>query len=318
MSNTAHKLFSYPLTVGLPHTNLNRFSEVQLLVHAGHFQWSSLAAVVGRPLSELETRDGYPIYATFFYVEEEFPRDRPLSAFRLDRDLTFHNRLRHYKDMAIDGEMVFDESANWASGETDRFLANPESLRGAHPFLRLCNVFIAREGNNEHLKITAPEQVSFDALQTLDPQENIYGVTRQAGKDLRFDLFEKGWTSIDRVPGFQFEYAINPDRDTNGAGLVYFAQYIAFLDMAERAALKTNSTKSFQDNEIDFRSIFRRKLAYYGNIDIKDALQIKVSLFENTEGLLGFRYLVHRKSDQKMIALSEAIKQRGPLEGRKP
>ncbi len=317
-TRSAHKLFTYPLTVGLPHTNLNRFSEVQLLVHAGHFQWNSLAAVVGRPLSRLQTRDGFPIYATFFYIEEEFPASRPLSHFRLDQKLSFFNRLRHFKGMAIDGEMTFDEADRWTPETTDAFAETPEAVRGERPFLRLCNVFIAREGNNEYLKICPPEDCSFDDLQTLDPQQNIYAATRQAAKDLAFDLFDPSWQSLDQQSDFAFDYAINPDRDTNGAGLVYFAQYVAFLDMAERAALRSNSRRALQDNEINFRSLERRKLAYYGNVDIQDTLQIRVSLFGHADGRLGFRYQVYRKSDHKLIALSEAIKHPGPLEGRKP
>ena len=143
-------------------------------------------------------------------------------------------------------------------------------------------------------------------------------MTCRAEKDLAFDLFDRSWHPLDLQTEFVFDYRINPDRDTNGAGLVYFAQYVAFLDMAERAALLCNSRRRLQENEINFRSLERRKLAYYGNVDTRDTLPIRVALFGDPSGRLGFRYQVYRGSDGKLIALSEAIKHVGPSEGRKP
>jgi len=57
--------YTYDLTLGLPHTNHRFFAEPFLLKYAGHFQWQSIAAAAGLPLSALRTIDGGEVYATF-------------------------------------------------------------------------------------------------------------------------------------------------------------------------------------------------------------------------------------------------------------
>lgn len=86
---TAPNVFTHTLTVGLPQTNLNALSECALLMQAGHFQWNGIASAAGKSMSELVTREGQPIYATYFYVEEDFPEVRPLNGFQLDQQLVF-------------------------------------------------------------------------------------------------------------------------------------------------------------------------------------------------------------------------------------
>ena len=65
--------YVYDLTLGLPHTNHRGLSEPLLLMHAGHFQWMSIAAATGGPLSRLRTASGGEVYAAFYYIEERFP-----------------------------------------------------------------------------------------------------------------------------------------------------------------------------------------------------------------------------------------------------
>ena len=68
--------YSYDLTLGLPHTNHRGLSEPLLLMHAGHFQWLSIAAATGGPLSRLRTASGGEVYAAFYYIEERLPAAR--------------------------------------------------------------------------------------------------------------------------------------------------------------------------------------------------------------------------------------------------
>ena len=41
----------YEIVLGLPHTNHNGLAEHLLLMYAGHFQWTSIARAIGKPLS---------------------------------------------------------------------------------------------------------------------------------------------------------------------------------------------------------------------------------------------------------------------------
>lgn len=299
-------IYEYPLTVGLPHTNLTGLAEPQLMTWAGHFQWSSIAKAVGVPLSRLKTKEGEPIYATFFYIESELPENRPLNTFRLDENLLFINRLRHFKGMAINGEFLFDHEQSFSNELKESFHKDPYQYRGNQPFLRMCNVFISPHEGNEHLKISPPQDVSFDVLETLSPDEQAYGIVREAAKKGTFGMFE-GWTSLDARPDAAFDYNISPERDTNGAGLVYFANYFWFLELAEHHALANNTTKKFTDQQINFRSLLRRKIGYYANVTVNDRIRIKTNLF--TDGArIGSRSFITRCSDNTLIALAEGIK----------
>jgi probable biosynthetic protein (TIGR04098 family) len=303
----AKSVFEYSLTLGLPHTNLNGLAEAALLMYAGHFQWTSIAQALGRPMSELKTPDGLPIYATYYYVDEQFPPSRPINYFKPDMTLRFINRLRHFKGIAIDGDIVFDLPGKLPEA-TEEAVRDLSALRGKSPTLRMCNVFISPFGGTDALKITAPQEVSFDALEVLPPEEHAYTLSRSASVQCTFGLLPHG-PSIDRSGPAIFHYPVNPDRDTNGAGLVYFANYICFLDMAERRALAENSMRWFSEQAILHRALRRRQIAYYGNINLDDTLEITTSLYFNEgDQTLGIRSLITRQSDKKLIAFSEAVK----------
>ena len=103
------------------------------------------------------------------------------------------------------------------------------------------------------------------------------------------------------VTSYEHRYPIDVDRDTNGAGLVYFANYVAFMDTAERLAL---------DGGAPERSLRHRRIAYYGNADVNDTLTIAVTVLRSgaQPRALGFRYVIRRQEDGEIICLSEAIK----------
>src|SRR4029434_8542711 len=69
-------------------------------------------------------------------------------------------------------------------------------------------------------------------------------------------------------------YRINADRDVNGVGLVYFANYIAFADYAERTAL--DAAGCFPPDALNPRLTLRRSMGYYGNARFDDSLVMLV------------------------------------------
>ena len=91
----------YDLTLGLPHTNHRGLSEPFLLMYAGHFQWMSIAAATGGPLSRLRTASGGEVYAAFYYIEERLPPTTPLESFGLDDVVRFAIKLRSFKNIAV-------------------------------------------------------------------------------------------------------------------------------------------------------------------------------------------------------------------------
>lgn len=275
--------YSYDLVLGLPHTNHRFFSEHLLMKYAGHFQWQSIAAAAGLPLSALRTTSGGEVYASFYYIETIVPPSAPLESFRLDDTVRFAVDLRAFKNIAFEGRLRFDR---------------PDRVGESSPFIRFANIFITPEKGNSRLRVAPPAQADFRDLPPLPNEENPYHITRAASESGTLGLIDDTWR-LDR--SHDHRYAIDVDRDTNGAGLVYFCNYFAFLDTAERLTLRGDWPE---------RSLRHRRIAYYGNADVNDTLTITVALFVNDArpNDIGFRYTIRRDEDGETICLSEAVK----------
>lgn len=298
--------FAFDLTLGLPHTNHRFFSEHLLLKYAGHFQWQAIAAAAGLPLSTLRTSAGEEVYASFYYIEERIPDGSPLESFRLDETVRFLIALRGFKNIAIEGRIVFERPERLADATRVQQALAPEHVETELPFIRFANIFITPTKGNSRLRVAPPAQADFRDLPPLPNEDNPYQITRTASENGHLELFDGSWT----VAGsHEHVYAIDVDRDTNGAGLVYFANYIAFMDSAERLAL---SAILGEENRTSLmaRSLRHRRIAYYGNADVFDTVKTRVSLLrqESHPRFLGFRYSITREEDGQTICLSEAIK----------
>lgn len=302
------RIHAYPFTIGMPHTNFNQLTEHKFLAQAGMYQWMTLATAAGMPLSRLRSVGGDEVYATYFYIEEEFPASRPMNTYRVDDECVFLNRLRAMKNMAFDGRILFHLRRGVDDGIRDSFADDPDAWRGRLPYLRMSNIIIMMVTGNEFLKIAPPANATFDTLERLPVEENAYPITRAAEESGGFGLLDDGFEPADLRSDYSVVHPINPDRDTNGAGLVYFANYVAFMDWAERRAMSENASSGFSAREIDYRALLRRKLAYYGNARIDDGVRIRISMFRRGAREAGFRYRLERESDGKLIAISESVK----------
>ncbi len=304
-------MFSYNLLLGLPHTNYRQLAEYLLMMHLGHFQWQAIAKSVDRPLSHLRTKGGGEVYATFYYIETHLPISSPLNSFRLDDTLRVLLRLQSFKNIAVDGRLIF----NHKDVIEQEMIPDDDALltiysNGRHPSVRFANVFVTPEHGNDMLKIAPPANVSFDRIPSLTNQDNAYNITRKAQQVESLGVFEDGWRETEIQNAGPLTYRINPDRDSNGAGLVYFANYFAFLDMAEQQCLDKNKWEYWPHDVMGTRMLRSRKLAYYGNVDFNECIEISVTVFhhESDHALIGFKYVIRRKHDKALICLSEAIK----------
>jgi probable biosynthetic protein (TIGR04098 family) len=297
----------YDLTLGLPHTNHRFFSEHHLLKYAGHFQWNAIASALERPLSQLRTARGEEVYASFYFVHVRIPAGKPLESFRLDDSLRFAVLLRGYKNVAFEGKILFDRIGELAMGDLEAWALGNEPP--AHvPSLRFANMFITPSKGNASLRIAVPAGTDLGKLPILPNDENPYQLTRSAVEHGTFGLFDESWSLHGT---HRHSFAIDVDRDTNGAGLVYFANYVAFMDTAERLTLASLGITERRGQPILHRSLRERITGYYGNADPSDSLDVGVSLFlsPSEENRLGFRTTIHRQRDQQLICLAEAIKE---------
>lgn len=285
----------FDLTLGLPHTNRRGLWEPLLLMHAGHLHWQSIAATIGRPLSTLATRDGSAVYAAFYFIEAIFPDHAPIESFGVDAALRFAITLRAFKNLTMEGQLHFDHAAAMAADAVDA---------SHHPYLRFANIFITPRASNRELKIVAPVGTDFSALPVLPNDENPYHLTRAARAEGTLGLFDSSWTPA--AATFDYTYDIDGDRDTNGAGLVYFANYITFADACERAWARAG--------QVGERSVRHRRTAYYGNAEPDDRIRIRMQPFAcaGQPGRMGARFTIEREGDRQLICISEVIKAVAP------
>jgi probable biosynthetic protein (TIGR04098 family) len=231
----------YDLVLGLPHTNRAGFGEHLLLMQAGHFYWTAISRAVGRPLSQLRTLTGGPVYATFYFVEARFPEGTPIRRFRLDDHLIFGVFLRRFKNLALEGQILFDHAKAMSATLAEIGDMPKADAIARHPYIRFASIFITPNGGNSQLRVAAPANADFGALAELPNEENPYHLTRETQRSGRLGLLADEWKSVDGGHAFEHRYVIDPDRDSNGAGLVYFANYVAFMEAAERRALTASS-----------------------------------------------------------------------------
>ena len=298
--------YVYDLTLGLPHTNHRGLSEPLLLMHAGHFQWQSIAAATGGPLSRLRTSSGGEVYAAFYYIEERLPPAAPLESFGLDDVVRFAIGLRSFKNIAVEGRVVFDRPDRLTDMTRVEAALAPDADTGDHPFIRFGNIFITPVKGNSVLRVAPPASADFSGLTPLPNEDNPYHLTRAASEGRGLGLFDARWTTVGT---FEHRYRIDVDRDTNGAGLVYFANYAVFMETAERLALDA-LTLPVAPDLIARRSLRHRRVAYYGNADVADTIEVRVTVLRDaaSPGSLGLRYSIERQEDRQTICLSEAVK----------
>jgi probable biosynthetic protein (TIGR04098 family) len=280
----------YDLTLGLPHTNRRGLWEPLLLMHAGHYQWQSIASAIGRPLSELRTLSGGEVYAAFYYIEERIPERTPIESFGLDATIRFSIALRSFKNIAVEGLVSFDRAEVLDDADV------------VHPFIRFGNIFITPVQGNSELRVAPPANADFSAIPPLPNDANPYHITREAKETGSLGLVDDTWPRIGDA--FDFEYDIDVDRDTNGAGLVYFVNYITFMERAERAMFEARPPARGE------RSLGHRRTAYYGNADPRDTIRVRLSVHQDPSRAdrVGLRYTIERQQDGHLICLSEALK----------
>ncbi|MFY9826683.1 MAG: LnmK family bifunctional acyltransferase/decarboxylase [Thermoanaerobaculia bacterium] len=294
------------------HTGVNNLSEFLFLMQLGAIQWQQIARFAGVRLRDFRSDFGNPVYASFYYIRETFPVERPLSSYALDDRLTILSKVRLCGSTVIDGRHLL---CGEETPEEQCRSADGEGLEPCDwlPSVRMSNVFVQKQSGPEHLKVVFPANVDLDRFPRVESRPETYELAQRARVDRRFPRPAAAGFSPFGPAAFSFRYEINPDCDINGVGLVYFANYVAFLDMAERDLLRRAGTP---EERIDGRSLVEREIAYFGNARSTDVLHIDVEA-HRLEGhgampvgtaAVHFDYRVRRESDGRLICVSRATK----------
>jgi len=285
------------LVLGMPHTRTHALSEVALLCHAAHLRWGDIATATGVPASHHRDAEGRPVYASIYFAEiGGFPASG-LAAFGPDDEVEFVSRLGRHGRTMMDGDHRL-----YAPGALAAAL--PEELPPA-PFVRLSNILVALGDSADDLKIAAPHNADVEKVPPLIEEPDSYRIIKLARSEGRFFAPPADAAAL-WAGGRIAEYEVNPDRDLNGVGLLYFANYVAFMDFAERKLLAAG--RDLTVDEIDRRLTVRRRIGYYGNAQAHDRLAVEVEAFALPGRRLLLHHRVYRLSDDRLIAVSSVEK----------
>ena len=285
------------LLLGMPHTQAGGLSEVALLAHVGDQRWIDLGAATGTPASAQRDADGFAVYASFYFVDLDGFADAGLGVFGPGDEIEVVSTLRRFGRSMLDGE-----HAIYRAGVLPAEL--PAELPPA-PRVRLSNVFVREGGGTDDLRITAPANARLEDIPPSSAEPDSYRLIKEARTRGSFFAAPEGARPLWPTP-HEVTYPINADRDVNGVGLVYFANYVAFMDYAERRALEESG--AYAATALDGRRTLRRRIGYYGNADRHDVLVVQVEATEMPGGRLLFHYRITRRADGRLIAVSSAEK----------
>jgi probable biosynthetic protein (TIGR04098 family) len=292
------------LRLGMPHTQSGGLGETALLAFIGDLRWTDIGTVTGRPASLQRDAEGRPVYASFYYVEITDLPERGLGAFQPEDEIEIVGTLSRYGRSMLDGEHYI-YAAGTLPAELPAVL--PPAAR-----IRSSNVLVCEGKGPDDLRITTPANGRIENIPATPEEPDSYRLIKEARQVGRF--FEAPADAARLWPGARtVTYRINPDRDVNGVGLIYFCNYIAFMDYAERVTLEESG--AYRPTELDGRATFRRRIGYYGNAQRHDTLEIEVEALRpaTPPGRLLLHHRIRRPADGRLIAVSSVEKVlRGP------
>lgn len=305
------------IEIGMPFTGLINLAENPLLKYLGDLRWKHLSALCGAPSKQIVDEEGQRLYPTFFYVEMAFPEQKPMAAFGENDRLKIVSSLKRFGGSMLDGVLVILPPDH---PETDQasFDDLSSALAAGFPAARLSNIFVKQFAGAEWLKKSRPANPGFERIAEMAVAPDSYAYVKQAEKDGRFARPPENYLPMTDGAA-RTEYRLIADRDLNGAGLVYFANYPVFLDICEREVLAA-ANLPLTDELIDRRTIKRRRSAYLNNASSRDTLIIEVEPWienpfsadspapEMAPIRLFLNYRMYRRSDERLMMVSTAEK----------
>lgn len=309
------------VTLGMPHLAPEQLSEVELLKLAGDLQWQQLGTALGCPPHRLFNESGDRLYASFINIDACF-RPGDISQFQEGDVLQLAGTMRFYAKQFAEGWIVLSkgdpvDDAVIGGIETKDDLAGLEL-----PWVYMTNALVARVAGNVRLRTFRPA-----GIQKLDVPET---QDKPVGMSEHEQVLQTGkidWPSqptVTRLPSVDDRpilYQLTPENDLNGAGLLYFARYVAMMNYAERRFLLERLQRPFSTEVARFLSTEHRRTYYFANAAPSDqvAIYCSAALIDRSgpvpidatrttflEFLLDFE--LYRKSDGVLMARSTVQK----------
>ncbi|MFF3374033.1 LnmK family bifunctional acyltransferase/decarboxylase [Streptomyces sp. NPDC002680] len=160
----------------------------------------------------------------------------------------------------------------------------------------------SREGGNTGLVSASPVGFTHDQLPLLPREFSPRAITSSARRAGSLLVDGRQDTRTAASPPYTTDHRIDPVRDLNGVGLVYFAAYFSIIDAAVLAYWRHLGRS---DEEFLRRLVIDQKLCYFGNADTGTTVTLTVRAYVPSGGV-GDEVLdisAHDRADGRLLAV---------------
>ncbi len=247
----------------------------------GDWAWDAVSAACGVNAYRAHDHDGTPTYLSFYYFRIRAGRRlHPLA-------VTFGDRLQIVsKVYGYGSESVLTLHRIAYEDGTAAEPIDPESFfkPDDSDFLRveIFNRWISRAtpGTNRGLVRASPVGFRHEHLPVL-PEEHsprrAYGHARAHGTfDPSGATGQREWFTVD--------YPVEPSRDLNGVGLLYFASYFSIVDWG---LLRLWRSLGRPDGAFLTRTVLDQRMCYLGNADADSVITVSLAVRPRSSPLEG-------------------------------
>lgn len=271
----------FDLLVQMPHMAPGeKLSEVEFLKQLAAWQWEAIARALKQRPPQLANTQGERLYGSVIDVELHLGPGHSME--RLGEDVRVHarNRVRFYAKKFVEGLFLLDDEPI-PDEEADAIASREDLRRRTGSWACMTNAFIARGGSNARLKVFRPAGV--DDPDVPEIRETPLGIVEQGRVQASGEMEPlPGMPAdaiplVDRLPLERIVYAIVPESDLNGAGLVYFARYESMMNYGVRRFLSEHLDVPVSSELISYLSTEHRRAYFFSNAVPTDRVDIRVS-----------------------------------------
>jgi acyl carrier protein len=310
--------FYVDIEVGVRHMGRNNLAETPLMMLLGDMRRSHLNHFTGVSSKHLVDETNDRLYATFYYLKMQFPRENPLASFGENDRFTIVNTLNSYGNSVMDGYSFF-YPASWPMEKKIPLKNGKQAEEMGIPYIRSSNIFLNRlEGANWQKK-SRPAQPGVDNIPKIAELPDSYVLTKKASEEGSFGSPPEHFSSI-TPETLRVEYPIEPDRDLNEVGLLSFANYCMIQDISERRLFPEKPLIPIGHDLLDARTVVSRQSAYLANAQQSDSIFVSIDAWLENPFLadhpapemapirLFMNYEMVRRSDGRKMVVSQAEK----------
>jgi probable biosynthetic protein (TIGR04098 family) len=269
----------YGFVVGMPTMAPgHKLSEVELLKWLNAYQWDAIARMLGCATYEIVNDAGERLYPSLVDVELGFGPSHGPERFGEGATVRVKNRVGVYADRFVEGLFVLDD-ADVPTATLDGIAGRSELRAHAGAWAAMTNVFIARMAGNVKLKVFAPAGIADAPADVLTEQPEGVSDQRRVQATGVMNHVASHPEAVALAPRGtnRITYPIVAESDLNGAGLLYFARFVAIMNYCERRFLETCLETPVSLPLALCLSTEHRRVFYFANAEPSDTVEAAVT-----------------------------------------